>query len=281
MKRCTTLALSLAAVVALVGCGGSAPASSTPATDEAPAEETTSTTSEETTVTWLDAVDWSKYQVQDNPFELGESKLTAPFTFDSLFAAATEVELSSVDDTGAHVDVDASQLAQSTAKPSDTTNTEPRLGKSSLVIDGDTYALGYYDLANAKTYQELYAANQFELSSENVYRSYWLVDVEDPEDGRGEAYLFEALLDKYGRPSWVITMDNWSIPEIYWERDGYKFGLYIEDLSGVWNEINYSPKCFYYVTDAAWDGLVESKLSDTKYKQFVMTFDEFLAANGK
>ena len=49
----------------------------------------------------------------------------------------------------------------------------------------------------------------------------------------------------------------------------------------VWNEVNFSSRALYYITDPAWDGYVELVTSDKKYPRTVVTFEEFLAAQGK
>ena len=278
-KRHIIIAALTASLCVLPACGGAKPTESQPAASDA--EETSeaqATDSQAAGDSWYNLIDWSQCQASDAPLVFEESAIEAPLTFENLAAAGTESEVEAKDEAGNESTIAFADLAESDLRPDNPNGYGSMYHGASIKVDGRDYTLEFWDTSEEKTFRELVAANQFALYREGMWYAMGVGELEDPEDGRGDAYIFEALCEKYGRPAWVeFVGDSESSPTVFWERDGYKFGVLLFDLSAQTSGPFVETKAFYYFNDSTWDAYVNVQTSDTKYDIHIVPFDEFIA----
>ena len=278
-KRHIIVAALTASLCVLPACGGAKPTESQPAASDA--EETSevqATDSQASGDSWYSLIDWSQCQASDAPLVFEESAIEAPLTFENLAAAGTESEVKAKDESGNESTIAFADLAESDLRPAHPDGYGSVYQGANIKVDGRDYYLDFWDSSEEKTFKELAAANQFAIYREDVWDAMGLGDLEDPEDGRGDAYILEALCEKYGRPAWVEYIEGSEIsPTVFWQRDGYKFGVLLFDLSASVDGPFVEASSFFYFNDSTWDAYVSKQTSDTKYEIHVVPFDEFIA----
>lgn len=231
-----------------------------------------------------DLRDWSRYELNDTPLSFGESGLEGPLTFETLASVAGECELEAVDESGTRTSLAFADILDSELKPAYPDGYGSMYTGAKLTIDDASYDLDFWDSTEEKTFSELVANNQFSLYSEDVKRSTGMADLvepeyDDPNDIAGDDYILAALCEAYGRPAWVEYMEGWeTAPTIFWEKDGYKFGVLVFDVSQEMGRPYVSAEAFYYFNDAAWGAYMNYLAEDSSYLHRVVPFDEFIAS---
>ena len=224
---------------------------------------------------WCDAIDWSNRQPQDNPLLFSLSGIVAPLTYDNLLPAATSYTLGGCGDDYEFVknlSLDEMRTSPLIAYPYDYQKPDD------VTIDGQTYRLGYgASFFGDLTFADIYTQNRLDLyveGCEQVRCALGIGELPDPQDGRGDAYLVEEACLRYGLPTLDIL--HWG-HEILWERDGYRFGLYLDDTTEETGDPSCKVRGFVYVSGADWENHVGELYEDYEAPTQAVPFVEYLA----
>ena len=224
---------------------------------------------------WCDAIDWSNYQLQDIPLRFSLVGIVAPLTYDKLLPATTSYTLGGCGDDYEFVknlSLDEMRTSPLVAYPYD--HQKPDV----VTVDGQSYQLGYgASFFGDLTFADIYAQNRLDLyvgGRGQTQRALGVGELQDPQDGKGDTYLVEEACLRYGLPT--LDVIHWG-HEVLWEREGYRFGLYLDDTTEETGDPSCKVRGFVYVSDVDWEHHVGELYEDYETPTQVVPFAEYLS----
>lgn len=216
---------------------------------------------------WVEAFDWSKYNVMNNQLAFHKGKVKVPLTIEGLLPVITSCDM--------HYRTADAKTGKLT--PSDMTRTDLIAYQGGQIeIDGYTYDFNFYKEHDDMTYGEIFAKNMYDIFTEQwgVAINHDFGDDEEYDSEYGIRQLGR-VFDKYGLPTHVLEAEGILArsPMLFWERDGYRFGLSIMDTGalGGYSKPSLEIQAFHYVPDEAWSGFLErwSSYKETAFSDYI------------
>lgn len=216
---------------------------------------------------WIKAFDWSKYNVMDNQLAFHNGKIKTPLTIEGLLPTITSCDM--------HYRTADAKTGKLT--PSDMVRTDLIAYQNGQIkLGGYTYDLNFYKEYDDMSYGEIFAKNLYDIFTEQ-----WGVAI-DHDFGNDEEYDSEygirqlgRVFDEYGLPTYVLEADGILAhsPMLFWERDGYRFGLSIMDTGALSERSKPSLEIqsFHYVPNEAWTGFLKrwSSYRETAFSDYI------------